>query len=71
MAATPDTNSVPTELMTVAAFCKRYSIGKTSLYREAAAGRLKLRKYGTATRIALEDAEAGAASLPVVGGDAA
>lgn len=53
------------ELMTVADFCARYSCGKTSAYREAAKGRLRLRKFGTATRIARTDAEAWAASLPV------
>jgi excisionase family DNA binding protein len=55
------------ELMTVAHFCDRYSIGKTSLYREVNAGRLKLRKFGTATRIARADAEAWANSLPYQG----
>jgi excisionase family DNA binding protein len=59
------------ELMTVADFCFRYSCGKTSVYREAAKGRLKLRKFGTATRIARTDAEAWAASLPVIDGGAA
>lgn len=54
------------ELMTVADFCARYSIGKTSLYREANAGRLKLRKFGSATRIARADAELWAASLPAI-----
>ncbi len=63
-------NSSP-ELMTVAEFCDRYSIGKTSLYREVNAGRLKLRKFNTATRIAREDAEAWAASLPIYEGRAA
>lgn len=53
------------ELMTVADFCARYSIGRTSAYREVAAKRLKLRKFGTATRIARADAEAWAESLPV------
>lgn len=52
------------ELLTVADFCGRYSIGRTSLYREVNAGRLKLRKFGTATRIARADAEAWAANLP-------
>lgn len=56
------------DLMTVAQFCARYSIGKTSLYREAAAGRLPLRKFGSATRIARADAEAWAASLPMIEG---
>ncbi len=60
----------PSKLMTVGDFCERYRIGKTSLYREAAAGRLKLRKFGSATRIAVEDAQAWAANLPVVDGGA-
>ena len=63
-------NHAPSELMKVSDFLVRYSIGRTSFYREAAAGRLKLRKYGTATRIAREDAEAWAASLPVSNGEA-
>lgn len=55
------------ELMTVADFLARYSIGRTSFYREAAKADslLKLRKFGVATRIARADAEAWAASLPV------
>ncbi len=61
------------ELMTVADFCARYAIGRTSFYREAAKpdSALKLRKFGTATRIARSDAEAWAASLPVIEGGAA
>lgn len=59
------------ELLTVADFCSRYSIGRTSLYREVNAGRLKLRKFGSATRIARKDAERWAESLPGYGGEAA
>ena len=59
------------ELMTVGDFIARYSIARTTLYREAAAGRLKLRKLGTATRIARTDAEAWANNLPVREGEAA
>ena len=59
------------ELMTVADFLARYSIGRTSFYREVAAGRLKLRKFGTASRIARADAEAWASSLPIRNGEAA
>ncbi|WP_394728949.1 helix-turn-helix domain-containing protein [Altererythrobacter sp. GH1-8] len=66
----PHITNAPTSLMSVADFCSRYKIGKTSLYREAAAGRLKLRKFGSATRIAIEDAEAWAANLPIVDGGA-
>jgi len=63
-------NPIP-ELITVADFCERYSIGKTSFYREVNAGRLKTRKFGTATRIARADAEAWADSLPFSEGEAA
>jgi excisionase family DNA binding protein len=59
------------ELLTIKDVCARYSIGRTTLYREVAAGRLKLRKMGTATRIAREDVEAWMAALPVITGVAA
>ncbi len=59
------------EMMTVTDFLERYSIGKTSFYREVAANRIRIRKFGTATRIARIDAEAWAASLPVREGKAA
>lgn len=57
-------------LMTLADFRQRYAISNTQLYREVNAGRLRLRKLGTASRIAREDAERWAANLPVrEGGD--
>lgn len=59
------------ELLTVTDFCVRYSIGRTSFYREVAAQRIRLRKFGSATRIARADAEAWAASLPIREGAAA
>jgi len=59
------------ELMTMGEFLARYSIGRTTAYREVAAGRLKLRKLGSATRIARVDAEAWANSLPIREGEAA
>jgi predicted DNA-binding transcriptional regulator AlpA len=65
------TNDNQPELITVAEFLARYSIGRTSFYREVAAGRLPIRKFGTATRVARADAEAWAASLPIVTGEAA
>lgn len=60
-----------TELMTVSDFCNRYSISRTSLYREVAAGRLMIRKFGSATRIARGDAEAWAGGLLTITGGAA
>lgn len=53
------------ELMTVADFLRRYSIGRTTFYREVAAGRITLRKLGIASRVARADAERWADSLPV------
>jgi hypothetical protein len=53
------------ELMTVGDFLARYRIGRTTFYREVAARRLKLRKLGSATRIARSDAQAWADGLPV------
>jgi len=63
-------DSIP-DLMTVERFLRCFSIGRTSFYREVAAGRLKIRKFGTATRISRADAQAWADSLPVVRGEAA
>ena len=56
------------ELMSVAGFCNRYCIGRTSFYREVAAGRLRIRKFGSATRVTRADAEAWLASLPTRNG---
>ena len=53
------------ELMTLADFRRRYSISNSQVYREVQAGRLRIRKLNTASRIAREDAEAWAASLPI------
>lgn len=57
------------ELMTLAEFRERFSISNTQVYREVRAGRLRLRKLGTASRVARQDANAWAAELPVVVGD--
>lgn len=53
------------ELMTVGDFLARYRVGRTTFYREVSAGRIRLRKLGTATRIARPDAEAWVEGLPV------
>ena len=56
-------------LMTVAEFCSWAKIGKTFLYAEAGAGRLKLHKLSSKTVIRREDAEAWLNSrLTAVGG---
>ncbi len=55
------------QLITVHEFKKRYSISHSAFYREVAAKRLRIRKIGRATRIALSDAEKWAADLPTRG----
>lgn len=59
-----------TQLLTVAEFKDRFKISHSAFYREVAANRIPIRKIGRATRIALADAEAWAASLPTQGGEA-
>lgn len=52
--------------MSVAEFCRSYCIGRTKLYAEVKAGRLRLRKLGSKTIIARSDAEEWLNSLPNV-----
>ncbi|MBA4044756.1 helix-turn-helix domain-containing protein [Erythrobacter tepidarius] len=59
-----------TQLLTVAEFKDRFKISHSAFYREVAANRIPIRKIGRATRIAVADAEAWAASLPTQGGEA-
>lgn len=59
------------ELMTVADFLSRYSISRTEFYRHVQAGRIRLTKLGTASRVARADADAWLASLPVRSGGSA
>ena len=51
-------------LLKVPEFLELYSISRTAFYREVGAGRLSLTKIGKASRIAIDDAETWAASLP-------
>lgn len=57
-----------TQFLTVAEFKERYRLSHSQFYREVAKG-LPIRKIGRATRIALADAEAWAASLPTQSGE--
>lgn len=59
------------ELMTVAELLTRYSISRTEFYRQVNASRIRLTKLGNASRVARQDAETWAASLPVRTGAAA
>ncbi len=61
---------VQSHLITVADFLRLYSVSRTTFYREVAAGRLRILKLGTASRVKTDDAERWAASLPVKEGSA-
>ena len=52
--------------LTILEFAARYSIGRSKIYEEAAAGRIKLRKVGKKTLITVDDAEKWLAGLPAV-----
>ncbi len=47
-------------------FCTRYGIGRTTIYKEIKAGRLRARKCGKRTIIADEDGEDWLRGLPIV-----
>jgi excisionase family DNA binding protein len=48
----------------IKSFCALYSIGRSTVYKEIAAGRLAIRKVGKRTLIPADAAEAWFASLP-------
>ena len=62
---------VPPQLMKVTDFLTNYAISRTEFYREVNAGRIRITKLGSASRIARPDAEAWLASLPVKQGSQA
>jgi hypothetical protein len=55
---------------TVSEFIRIFAVPRTSFYRYAQSGQLRLTKLNRATRIAKADAQAWAASLPTIGGEA-
>ena len=67
---TPSDTSRSRGLMTPSEFFETYKTSRSVFYREVQAGRIRIRKIGRSTRIALDDAEAWAASLPTNGGEA-
>jgi hypothetical protein len=59
----PD-SAVPKGAMSVEAFCRWASIGRTAAYREIAEGRLQVRKLGRRTLVPLSEAERWLNALP-------
>lgn len=56
-------------LLKLKEFQREYNVSHGQTYREIAAGRLKVRKIGRATRVARVDADDWAANLPTKGGE--
>ena len=53
---------------TIAEFLRVFAIGRTSLYRAAKTGKIRITKIGRSARIAKADAKAWADNLPTTGG---
>ena len=61
-----DTADQP-KFITLTQFCHRYQVSRSTIYRRAHAGAFSIVKFGSSSRIAFEEAEAWAASLPTMG----
>lgn len=55
---TEDPSDLPRMAMSVAEFCKTFSVGKSLFYEEVKAGRLSVRKVGGRTLVPLTEARA-------------
>jgi excisionase family DNA binding protein len=51
------------DLITIKDFCERFSVSRSTFYRQRAAGILPIRKVGRSTRIRVSDAETWASKL--------
>ena len=58
------------KFLTLAQFADRYQVSRSTIYRLAQGGAFEIIKFGRSSRIAFDEAEAWAASLPVMGGRA-
>lgn len=58
----------PPKFLTLAQFCQRYQVSRSSAYRAHHQGGFSIIKWGRSSRIAFDEAEAWAASLPTMGG---
>jgi excisionase family DNA binding protein len=56
------------KFLTLAQFGDRYQVSRSTIYRLAQTGSFEIVKFGRSSRIAFDEAEAWAASLPVMGG---
>jgi excisionase family DNA binding protein len=57
-------NAVPARAFSIQAFCRQYGVGRTKVYQEIKAGKLKAKKAGKRTLIQGDEAERWARELP-------
>ena len=57
----------PAKFLTLAQFSQRYQVSRSTIYRLVQSGAVTIVKFGRSSRIAFDQAEAWAASLPVLG----
>lgn len=62
-----DTAFAQPKFLTLDQFAKRYQVSRSTIYRLAQSGAFTIIKFGRSSRIAFDQAEAWAASLPVMG----
>jgi excisionase family DNA binding protein len=55
------------KFITLGQFCQRYQVSRSTVYRLAHGGAFTIVKFGRSSRIALDEAEAWAGSLPAMG----
>lgn len=57
------------KFITLKQFCERFQCSRSTVYRMAHTGAFSIVKFGSSSRIALDEAEAWAAALPKLGDD--
>lgn len=65
-----ESNYPPPKFLTLSQFSQRYQVSRSTIYRLAQSGAFTIIKFGRSSRIAFEEAENWAASLPAMGGRA-
>lgn len=55
--STDEQQALPKRAFTVSEFCRYYRLGRTSFYQQVRLGHLRVRKIGTRSLVATEDAE--------------
>lgn len=70
MTSQPERACPGARFLTLKQFSQRYQVSRSTIYRLAHSGAFTIVKFGRSSRIAFDEAEAWAATLPVMGGRA-